>query len=110
MRVLVVLGGALGGLAFWRRKKLKSDAQKVASTARDVTSNAAERLSEARSGRSALYRALGEEVYASRTTDTDGDHEAEITRLIDEIAALDLISEQSAADEPDAPESEAVNA
>lgn len=99
MHPLVWIGAALGGLAFWRRKHLKDDAEKMTAVAKDATSKvtaaaqdaktaAASRLAVARSGRKALLVELGEAVYASRT-DPGSDATAEIDRLVGELEKLD---------------------
>ncbi len=99
MHPLVWIGAALGGLAFWRRKHLKEDAEKVTAVAKDATSRvttvaqdakdaASSRMAAARSGRKALLVELGEALYASRT-DPGSDTDAEIDRLVAELEKLD---------------------
>ncbi len=88
MRVLLAIGAALGGLAFWRRKHLKDDAEKVTVAAKDAKDAAMSRVAAARSGRKTLLVQLGEAVYAGRTESGNG-ATAEIDRLVGELEALD---------------------
>ena len=66
-RLLVVVGAAIGGLAFWRRKSLKSDAEKVTEAARSASARVT-----AGSSRKSLLVELGEAVYTDGT-DPDAD-------------------------------------
>lgn len=44
MRIFIVLGAALGGLAFWRRKTLKADADRAVEAAKSAKQAASERI------------------------------------------------------------------
>ena len=90
-KLLVVVAGALGALAFWRRKTIKTDAQKVAGAAKGAGTTAKSKLGRASAARTKLIVELGEQVYASRTD--DGGDDAEIDRLVAEIEALDTVEE-----------------
>ena len=50
MHPLIWLGAALGGVAFWRRKHLKDDAEKVRAAAKNAKVATTERIAAARSG------------------------------------------------------------
>ena len=82
-RLLVVVGAAIGGLAFWRRKSLKSDAEKVTEAARSASARVT-----AGSSRKSLLVELGEAVYTDRT-DPDADVAAEIDRSVMDLRELD---------------------
>ena len=82
-RLLVVVGAAIGGLAFWRRKSLKSDAEKVTEAARSASARVT-----AGSSRKSLLVELGEAVYTDGT-DPDADVAAEIDRLVIDLRELD---------------------
>ena len=111
MHPLIWIGAALGALAFWRRKHLKEDAEKVTTVAKDAGSRvsaaaqdarvaATARMAEARSGRKALVLELGEAVYAGRA-DSGSDMDAEVERLVGAIAEIDaaIAAEKEAAEE-----------
>lgn len=100
MHPLVWIGAALGGLAFWRRKHLKDDAEKVATAAVDAKEAAMSRVAVVRSGRKALLVQLGEAVYASRT-ESGGDASAEIDRLVVELEEVDAALAEAGEDAGD---------
>lgn len=91
MRLVAVIVAALGGLAFWRRKTLRSDAEKVTEAAKSATARVA-----AGSGRRALLTELGEAVYTQRT-DPAADMAADIDRLVIDLRELDVEAEAEAA-------------
>jgi hypothetical protein len=95
LRPLLVIGAAIGGLAFWRRDHLKGDAEKVAAVAKDATAAATSRVAAARSGRKGLLAELGEAVYTGRT-DPDADTTADIDRLVGELEELDAAQDDAA--------------
>ena len=84
--LLLISAAAAAGVAVWRRKSLKSDAEKAAAVAKDTAAKATTRVT---SGvRASKFRKLGEAVYADRT-DTDTDNTSEIDRLLSELQAID---------------------
>lgn len=97
MPILLAVLAGLGGVAIWRRKKLRSDAQRVGDAARQTAG-------KIRSSRKDLMAELGRHVYAQSIGDTETDHEAEIERIIGELEALD----SDASDSPDVEEAAAV--
>ena len=97
LRPLLVIGAAIGGLAFWRRDHLNSDADKVAAVAKDATAAATSRVAAARSGRKGLLVQLGEAVYTGRT-DPDADTTADIDRIVGELEQLDAAQDDAAHD------------
>lgn len=50
MHPLVWIGAIIGGLAFWRRKHLKEDAEKVTTAAKSAKDATTDRIAAARSG------------------------------------------------------------
>ena len=54
VRIFIVLGAALGGLAFWRRKTLKADAERVTEAAKSAKQAAGERIGRGSDGADAL--------------------------------------------------------
>jgi hypothetical protein len=100
MHPFIWIGAALGGLAFWRRKHLKEDAEKVTAVAKDAKAAATSRVAVARSGRKSLLVQLGEAVYASRT-DPGGDATAEIDRLVGDLEELDAALDEAGEDAGD---------
>ena len=44
MRILVVVGAMLGGLAFWRRKSLRSDTERSADAIKTAGASASQKL------------------------------------------------------------------
>ena len=82
MNIWVLIGAALAGLAFWRRKSLKADAGRVTTAAKGATSSATARLS--RSGGEAA-EAVEEAV--SDAADTVEDAVAEAKDAVDEAPA-----------------------
>ncbi|MDH5520323.1 MAG: hypothetical protein OEZ14_07310 [Acidimicrobiia bacterium] len=48
MHPLIWIGAIVGGVAFWRRKRLKDDATKVKSTAMEAKAKAESRIAHAR--------------------------------------------------------------
>lgn len=89
MPIVLAVLAAFGGVAFWRRKKIGSDAQRVGDAARQT-------VQKMRSSRKDLMVELGRHVYAQSTGDTESDHEAEIKRIIAELQALDSSTDESA--------------
>ena len=98
--IFVIGAAAAAGVAVWRRKTFKSDAEKVAEVAKDATATATARVTGG--GRKSKVRELGEAVYADRT-DADTDNSADIDRLVSEIEEIDI---QAAAGDDDAGESD----
>lgn len=90
-RLLLAVGAVVGGLAFWRRKTLKSDAEKVTEAAKSAGARVT-----AGSSRKSLLVELGEAVYTDRT-DPDADVAADIDRLVIDLRELDSAAE---AEEP----------
>jgi len=87
MPALLALIAALGGVAVWRRKTIREDAQRLNSAARTTVAGI-------RSGRKDLLMELGERTYARSTGDEDSDNEAEISRLIGELVQIDAASKE----------------
>ncbi len=100
LRPLLAIGAVIGGLAFWRRDHLKSDAEKVAAVAKDATATATSRVAAARSGRKGLLVELGEAVYTGRT-DSDADTTGDVDRLVGELEQLDAAQDDAAQDAGD---------
>jgi hypothetical protein len=100
LRPLLAIGAAVGGLAFWRRHHLKSDAEKVTAVAKDATATATSYVAAARSGRKRLLVELGDAVYTGRT-DGDADTTADIDRLVGELEQLDAAQLDAAQDAGD---------
>ena len=100
MPIVLVILAALGGVAIWRRKSIQRDAQKVSEAAR-------QQMHKMRSGRKDLYAELGKHVYAKSNGDNGVDHDAEIERIIGELAALDAAEEETSAEDGAAAEEEA---
>jgi hypothetical protein len=86
-RLLVLVGAAIGGMAFWRRKSLRTDAEKVTEAAKSATARVT-----AGSSRKALLVELGEAVYTDRS-DPDADVAADIDRLVIDLRELDAEAE-----------------
>jgi len=86
MPVVMAVVAALGGLAFWRRRQLGQEAQKLSDSARHA-------VQEMRSGRKELLVELGEHVYAKSVGDGDPSNEDEISRIIGELAEIDTADE-----------------
>ncbi len=84
--LLLISAAAAAGVAVWRRKSLKSDAEKAATVARDTAAKATTRITGG--ARASKFRKLGEAVYADRT-DTDTDNTSEIDLLLSELQAID---------------------
>jgi hypothetical protein len=81
--VLAVVAAAVGGLAFWRRKKLRTDAERVTEVAKSATAKVT-----SGSSRKSLLLELGEAVYSERT-DPDVDVAADIDRLVIDLRELE---------------------
>lgn len=81
MPLLVAIVGAVSGLAFWRRKKLKDDAQRIGEAARDRV--------QRRPARKKLLTELGQHYYAESTNGDDVDHQAEMARIVDQLSEID---------------------
>ena len=81
MRLVAILAAAIAGLAFWRRKKLRSDAEKVTTAAKSATTAATDRLTHG-PARKALLVELGEAVLSDSGDD-------EVARIVAELEQLD---------------------
>jgi hypothetical protein len=82
MHPLIWLGAALGGVAFWRRKHLKDDAEKVSAAAKNAKVATTERIAAARSGDSGEADSGVEEgaaADAGQEAADEGDDESEDT-------------------------------
>ena len=86
-RILVMIGAAVGGLALWRRKNLRNDAEKLTDAAKTATARV-----KSSSSRKSLLIELGEAVYADRT-DSDADVTSEIDRLVIDLREIDSTTE-----------------
>ena len=101
MPIVLAILAALGGLAFWRRKQLGEEAQKIGSAARQT-------VHEMRSGRKDLLVELGERTYNKSIGEEDSSNQAEISRLIGELVQIDAANKgdeepaEEAADEVEA--------
>jgi hypothetical protein len=97
--VLAVIA-ALGGVAFWRRKKIGDDASRISEAARS-------RVQEYRSDKKKLLTELGQHYYSNSTNGDDADHEAEMARIVGQLieldgkSALEDVGESSAEEEGD---------
>lgn len=78
MRILLVLGAVLGGVAFWRRKSLKDDATKVT----DVAKGGVERI---KSGSSEAAADVAEDA-SETATDAAKTAEAAADEAADDAA------------------------
>lgn len=101
MPVLLAIIAALGGLAFWRRKKLGEDAQRLKGAARQT-------VDQMRSRRKDLLVELGERTYAKSIGEEDADNEAEISRLISALTEIDASDKETEEDAEAGVEPEAV--
>ena len=88
MPALLVVVAVLGGLAFWRRKSLGSDAKNMSSKAKKT-------VHDLRSHRRALIGELGELMYKKTTGETDDDLESNIARVVGELVRIDAESKAS---------------
>ncbi len=82
MPLLMAIIAAVGGIAFWRRKTIRDDAQRINDAARS-------RVQTHRSDRKKLLTELGQHYYANSTNGDDVDHLAEMTRLVDQLIEID---------------------
>ena len=74
MHPFVWIAAALGGIAVWRRKSLKDDAEKVKTAAVEAKTTATEKIAAARSGSSAeTTEDEAGDVIAETTEDTTDD-------------------------------------
>jgi hypothetical protein len=96
--VLAILAAGVGGLAFWRRKKLRTDAERVTEAAKSATAKVT-----SGSSRKSILLELGEAVYSERT-DPDTDVAADIDRLVINLRELEEpATEAASAEAADAP-------
>ena len=119
MRRLIATGLTTlsGGLLFWRRKRLKDDAKRIATAAKGGTASARRRLEDRMISKRVKYAELGLVVHQAHADPEGGDRRAEIDRLLTEIdesitveideividESIDLTdssSEKTAADQP----------
>lgn len=86
MHPLVWIGILLGGIAFWRRKKLKGDTEKVKATALGAKTAATEKIASVRGGRSA------------EPASVEADAEGEVIDVTDSAPSADAAAEEAVAE------------